>query len=78
MVRCYAFLWHVNHENMRASEGTGGFYCESAETEKPTRKAVEKALKIWLDQRQQACNDAGCEHTPIITDELSPNMVKVQ
>ena len=75
MKKLYAFLWHVNHDEQMASEGAGGAYCESAETEKPTKKAAKSALEAWLNQRQKTCSDSGCEHTPIITDELRPKMI---
>lgn len=60
---------------MMASEGAGGYHCESAETEKPTEKAAKSALQTWLDERQKACGGSGCEHTSIITDELYPKMI---
>jgi hypothetical protein len=75
MVELYAFLWHVNTDDMMVSEGAGGNYCESAETKRPTKKEARKVLKAWLNKRQKACKDKGCEHTPIITDELSPKMI---
>ena len=75
MAKPYAFLWHVNHDDMVASEGAGGSSCESAETEKSTKKEAQKVLKTWLEKRQKSCSDSGCEHTPIITDELSPKMI---
>lgn len=75
MAKLYAFLWHVNHGNMVASEGAGGSHCESAETEKSTKKVARKALETWLEKRQKSCGDTGCEHTPIITDELRPKMI---
>ena len=75
MKKLYAFLWHVNHEDQMASEGVAGSYCESAETEKSTKKAAKSTLKAWLTQRQKACSDSSCEHTPIITDELRPKMI---
>lgn len=71
----YAFLWHVNHGDMIASEGAGGSYCESAETEKSTENEAKSVLEAWLEKRQKACSDSGCEHTPIITEELSPEMI---
>lgn len=75
MAKLYAFLWHVSHEDMMASEGAGGYHCESAEVEKPTDQEAQQILKAWLDERQKVCMDTGCEHTPIITAELSPKMI---
>lgn len=75
MAKLYAFLWHVNHSDMVASEGAGGSRCESAETEKPTEREAEKVLRTWLDKQQKACGDTACEHTPIITGELRPKMI---
>ena len=75
MTKFFAFLWHVSYEDMIAREGDGGSYCESAEAGKPTEKEARKVLKTWLENRQKACKDTGCEHTPIITDELRPKMI---
>lgn len=75
MATLYAFLWHVNLNDMAASEGSGGLHCESAEAEKPIKKQAKKVLKAWLDKRQKACSDPDCEHTLLITDELSPKLI---
>lgn len=75
MAKLYAFLWHVNHDAMVASEGAGGSHCESAETEKSTANEAKTVLEAWLEKRQESCGDSGCEHTPIITDELRPKMI---
>ena len=75
MAKLYAFLWHVNQEDMMASEGAGGYRCESAETEKSTENEAKSVLEAWLAKRQESCGDSGCEHTPIITDELRPKMI---
>lgn len=75
MAKLYAFLWHVNHNDMVASEGAGGSHCESAEADKSTEKKAKSVLKAWLAKRQESCGDSDCEHTPIITDELSPKMI---
>jgi hypothetical protein len=75
MVKLYASLWHVSHEEMTASEGVSGYHCESAETEKSTYEEAKKVLKAWLSQQQKSCTDTDCEHTPIITDELRPKMI---
>jgi len=75
LVKLYAFLWHVNHAAMMASEGAGGYHCESAETERTTEDDAKEALKTWLAERQRLCEDEGCEHTPIVTCELRPKMV---
>lgn len=75
MAKLYAFLWHVSHEDQVASEGAAGAYCESAETEKSTENKAKSVLEAWLEKRQEACSDSGCEHTPIITSELRPKMI---
>lgn len=75
MTTLYAFLWHVNCEEMNASEGASGSRCESAEAERQNKKEAKKALETWLAKRQKACKDSGCEHTPIITTELTLKMI---
>jgi hypothetical protein len=75
MVKLYAFLWHVSPEVIIASEGMAGNYCESAETEKPTKNEAKLALKVWIEKRQMDCNDFDCNHTTIITDKLHPKMI---
>lgn len=75
MTKLYAFLWHVNHDDMVTSEGAGGSYCESAETEKSTGNETKSVLEAWLAERQESCDDSGCEHTPIITNELRLKMI---
>lgn len=86
MAELYAYLWHISGKNMGISEGAAGSWCESAETNKSTKKKAKNVLKTWLDKRQKACQDPDCEHTPIITDEfdkmflagMTENMVKIR
>lgn len=75
MKKMYAFLWHVNVGAMNVSEGAGGSSCESASCEKKTKKEAGALLKTWLKQRKSACGNLECEHTPIVTNELSPKMI---
>ncbi len=75
MVKLYAFLWHVNVEVMKASEGGGGSCCESASCERKTEKEAYALLNTWLKQRKSVCRDRKCEHTPVVTDKLTPKMI---
>jgi len=74
LIKLYAFLWHVNVEEMMITEGASGYYCESAKTEKPTKEEAEQVLKEWLNKRMKNCKNNKCEHTTFITTEVTPKM----
>lgn len=74
-MKLYGFLWHVNTDQMTASEGAAGSHCESAETDKPSQDEAVAALKKYLDQREAACKDPDCEHSQFVTEKVSLKML---
>jgi hypothetical protein len=75
MKKIYGFLWHVDSGALTASEGSAGAYCQSFETESEDALAAETIIRVFVQRHMVACQDSGCEHTPIITRELTPKMI---
>lgn len=72
MKKMYAFLWHASNEPDK--QLTVGSFCESAEVEKSNMKEARKILSIWLMKKQKACRIKNCEHTTVVTKELTQEM----
>lgn len=75
MKKIYGFLWHVESGVLAASEGSAGAYCQAFETESENELAAETIIHVVVSRHMAACQDSGCEHTPIITEELTPKMI---